>query len=744
MIKKIGLTAISLILLMIAIWYMYTPASHSPVYSNLAVSEQLESNGEFQFGSFQLNWNSNDRYFSISPINDASHNVFSSPIEKGFLAIAHGKMTPKVVRGHFSIKEKRQYLCQKQTISNISVEGDQIHIKGHLTCPDDKVAPYIVKFTSIDQSQIQYDIKIDHDEINRIYFSWLSDEDERFFGFGEQYSTFDMKGKRLPILVQEQGIGRGAQPITFLAELTNGAGGSWSHSYAPVPQYISSKMRSLYSENNEYQIFHFKDKYRVQLEVFSNSVKGKIYNGKTPADLVEAHTEVVGRMRALPDWTQEGLILGAQGGSDVVQHKLNTLLNNDVPISGLWIQDWVGQRKTSFGKQLWWNWELDQDHYANWDTFKKQLDEKQIHTLGYVNPFIVDTTEKDNVQKRLYEEAKDSNYLILNNDGNPLPFEITSFDAFLLDLTNDEAREWMKNIIKEELLDRGFSGWMADFGEALPLDTTLANGDTGLTFHNQYPVEWAKLNQEVLVEANMLDDAMFFSRAGFSESPGYTSSFWLGDQLVTWDKHDGIKTAVTGLLSSGLSGYSLNHSDIGGYTTITNFPLNYVRKKELMLRWIELNAFTSLFRSHEGNRPEDNIQLVDDGEVISHVSLFGKIFKSLAPYRKELMIEAETKGIPVVRPLFFHYPYDENTYDIQYEQFMLGENILVAPVLDKGKEKVDVYLPEGKWVHLWSQKKYDVDHQGTNIIVDAPIGEPGIFYHKDSNVQSLLADWITH
>src|SRR5690625_4266206 len=453
MIKKIGLTVISITLLIIVILYIYTPASHSPVYSNLTVSEQLKSNKKFEFGSFQLNWDGNNKHFSISSIDDTLHNVFSSPIGKGFLAVAHGKMTSKAVRGHFSIKEKRQYICSEQTINDISVKENHIHIKGHLTCPNDKVVPYIVKLTSMNQSQIQYDIDMDDVEINRIYFSWLSDEDEHFFGFGEQYSTFDMKGKRLPILVQEQGIGRGAQPITFLAELTNGAGGSWSHTYAPVPQYISSKMRSLYSENKEYQVFHFTNNNKAQLEVFANSMKGKIYVGNTPADLVEAHTEVVGRMKALPDWTQDGLILGVQGGSDVVQHKLNTLLNNDVPITGLWIQDWVGQRETSFGNQLWWNWELDEGHYANWGELQKQLDEKQIHTLGYVNPFIVDTSEKENVQKRLFEEAKENNYLVLDKDGNPLPFEITSFDAFLLDLTNDEAKEWIKNIIKVELLD---------------------------------------------------------------------------------------------------------------------------------------------------------------------------------------------------------------------------------------------------------------------------------------------------
>src|SRR5690625_6321828 len=102
-----------------------------------------------------------------------------------------------------------------------------------------------------------------------------------------------------------------------------------------------------------------------------------------------------------------------------------------------------------------------------------------------------------------------------------------------------------------------------------------------------------------------------------------------------------------------------------------------------MLRWIELNAFRSLFRSHEGNRPEDNVQLVDDEEIIAHVKKFGEIFKTLAPYRKNLMEEAEKTGAPVVRSLFFNYPNDKQTYDIQYEQFMLGNDLLIAPEIGR-------------------------------------------------------------
>ena len=736
--KQIGLVTICLLIVIGAIWSFYKNPSESPVYSTVSLSDKLKENQSFSIGNFQLNWVAETTHFEITEQENKDHIIFSSPLNNGFLAVGYGVMESEATRGHFTIKENRQYVCDKQSIDQMHSTDDQIVIEGILECPGKESVPYQFLLTSITESQLQYEVILKNKDVNRTYLSWFIEEDEHFFGFGEQYSAFDMKGKRLPILVQEQGIGRGAQPITFLAELTNGAGGSWSHTYAPVPQFISSKIQSLYSENKEYQIFHFTDNYKAQLEVFSNHIKGKIYVGKTPASLVEEHTSVVGRMKALPDWTQNGLMLGVQGGTKVAGKKLDALLEHDVPITGLWIQDWVGQRKTDFGKQLWWNWELDEDHYANWDTFKQALDEKDIKVLGYVNPFVVDTSEKENVKMSLYNVAKEKDFLIKDENGDPLSFQITSFDAGLIDLTIPEARVWLKDVLKTELIDRGFSGWMADFGEALPHDVILASGESGLTYHNRYPEEWAKLNREVLEETGMLEEAMFFSRAGFSESPKYTSSFWLGDQLVTWDEHDGIKTAVTGLLSSGLSGFSLNHSDIGGYTTITNFPLSYIRKKELMLRWIELNAFTSLFRSHEGNRPEDNVQLVDDEEIIAHVKKFGEIFKTLAPYRKNLMEEAEKTGAPVVRSLFFNYPNDKQTYDIQYEQFMLGNDLLIAPVLDKGKEKVNVYLPEGDWTHLWTGEAYSVDEKGIYVEVEAPLGEPGVFYRNGSEAGELL------
>ena len=204
------------------------------------------------------------------------------------------------------------------------------------------------------------------------------------------------------------------------------------------------------------------------------------------------------------------------------------------------------------------------------------------------------------------------------------------------------------------------------------------------------------------------------------------------DQKVSWDEHDGIKSAVTGLLSSGLSGYAFEHTDIGGYTAIDNPLLKYHRSKELLMRWTELAAFTVVFRTHEGNRPEVNHQIYSDEETLRHFSRFAKVYAAWKPYRMELVKEASETGLPVVRHPFVHYPQDPEVPGLEY-QFMVGTEFMVAPVLDPGADAVRVYLPAGRWVHHWSGRRYGSLNKGIYETVSAPIGEPAVFYKEDSD-----------
>ncbi|KAI4348597.1 hypothetical protein L6164_009305 [Bauhinia variegata] len=601
-----------------------------------------------------------------------------------------------------------------------------------------------VHFSSIEEETEKLEVP-ESAEFSRVWLTYASDKNEKFYGFGEQFSLMNFKGKRVPILVQEQGIGRGDQPITFAANLVSyRAGGDWSTTYAPSPFYMTSRMRSLYLEGHDYTVFDLTRLDRVQILIHGNSVQGRILHGNSPCELIERFTETIGRPPELPNWILSGAIVGMQGGTDAVRHIWDELKTFDVPISAFWLQDWVGQRETFIGSQLWWNWEVDADRYWGWKQLIKDLSAEHIKVMTYCNPCLAPVDEKPYKRRNLFEEAKQLDILVKDKNRCPYMVPNTAFDVGMLDLTHPKTAAWFKQILRD-MVDDGVRGWMADFGEGLPVDAILYSGEDPISAHNRYPELWAQINREFVEEwkSNSSDKVnedpeealVFFMRAGFRDSPKWGMLFWEGDQMVSWQANDGIKSSVVGLLSSGISGYAFNHSDIGGYCTV-NLPLiRYRRSQELLLRWMELNSFTIVFRTHEGNKPSCNSQFYSNQRAMSHFARFAKVYTAWKFYRIQLMKEASQKGLPVCRHLFLHYPHDDYVHQLSYQQFLVGSEILVVPVLHKGKKLVKAYFPVGErngWLHIWTGKVFS--EQGIEAWIEAPIGYPAVFVKVGSLV----------
>ena len=559
--------------------------------------------------------------------------------------------------------------------------------------------------------------------INRFWLRVCADADESCYGCGEQMSYLNLRGRHFPLWTSEPGVGRDKTTyITWRSDVENKAGGDYYNTNYPQPTYVSSRKYYLHADCTAYADFDFRNEAFHELQFWAVPNRIRIEAADNWENLLYRLSEFLGRQPLLPDWIYNGVILGVQGGAERAFSLAERTLQSGVPLAGIWCQDWAGKRETSFGRRLQWDWKLNEKMYPGLPEKIREYKEHGIRFLAYNNGYLVNDGE-------LYREAKEKGYFALAADGGDYLVDFGEFYCGVVDLTNPEAFEWYKDCIKKQILALGIDGWMADFGEYLPTDVKLFNGVSPMLEHNHWPALWARCNYEAVAESGKLGEAVFFMRAGATGSQKYCPLLWAGDQSVDFSRHDGLGTTITAALSAGMCGCGLSHSDIGGYTSL----FGNRRTKELFLRWAEMAVFTPVVRTHEGNRPDENFQVYDDEDALKQFARLAKIHVALKPYLKQLVEENATRGLPVQRPLFVHYPEDRAAYHIQTE-YLFGRELLVAPVLEKEVCKWRVYLPQDSWVHLWSGAEFD----GGEHLVDAPIGYPPVFYRKESEYKRLF------
>lgn len=652
-------------------------------------------------------------------LGDSSHApLLVLPLDGSVLTAALSKPKVRETYGFFKFKESFQKQCKKSQIQQIQPSEKQVLIKGQL-CEEE----FYILIKVIAPQSIQVQVSTESNAYNRLYFKYGAAEREALFGLGEQYTHSNLEGKRVPIWVEEQGIGAGDQPITTVANVQI-AGGTPVSTYAPIPFYLSTTGHSFFLENSCRAVFDFRPKKYHQLTVWQGHFQLTLRQNPDPLALIKAQAATMGKQPLLPDWAF-GTVVGLQGGREKVLGYLDSLEAVGTPIAAIWIQDWVGRRRTFVGDQLRWYWEADEQRYPDFKNFCAQLKERGIAVLGYINPMLTNDGP-------LYTEADEKGYLVKNEEGETYVIRMTGFDVGLVDLTNPMACTWMKNIIKNNMLAYGLSGWMADFGEALPWDAVLHDGTSPECYHNQYPVDWARINREAIEEAGKLGEVAFFSRSAFSGSSQYATLFWAGDQMTSWQKNDGLRSIIPALTSSGITGMALNHADVGGFAGFWKVGglFQMRRTKKLLKRHIELGALTPVFRTHEGILPKKNAQ-VYDAEIRDFYAYFAQLHAQLKPYLKELNLQASQEGYPMIRHLYLHYPKDKEAQKAVY-QFLLGKDVLVAPNVRQHAKKVKVYLPAGNWIHWFSQKVYK---GGQYYTIPAPLGKPPVFFLEGGSFQ---------
>jgi alpha-glucosidase len=615
-----------------------------------------------------------------------------------FVAAGHGSEEIEMLRGNFAVADE---LHLRVELPVLEVEGALLRFYA-----DDGLEPALVLEMAGNALVLRHAAA----GLNRFWFRLHAEPHEHVWGGGEQMSYLDLRGRRFPLWTSEPGVGRDkSSPVTQQADAEGQAGGDYYTTNYPQPTYLSSRRLAVHVETTAYSVFDFTAPQVHELEIWAAPARIEFYAGADFLDLVSQLSHRFGRPPRLPDWIMQGAVIGLKDGARSFS-RLARIEAAGVKVAALWCEDWAGVRQTSFGTRLFWDWCWSASRHPDLPHRIEELAARGIRFMGYANPYLC-------TDGTLFPLADAMGYLARDAEGATYRVDFGEFEAGIIDLTNKAACAWFaESVLHREMLELGLSGWMADFGEYLPTDARLSNGDAML-LHNAWPTLWAGVNAQAVADR---PDVVFFMRAGFTGVQRHNRLLWAGDQCVDFSRHDGIGTVITAALSSGLVGNPYHHSDIGGYTSLYGL----VRTPELFMRWTELGAFGPVMRTHEGNRPRANLQLDEDAEVLAHFARFTQIHAHLAPLFARLADEAVATGWPMQRALFLHFPDDPATYAVQ-TAFLLGADLLVAPVLEAGAQVWTVYLPEGcDWIHLWSGM---TRMGGQSVTVASPIGQPPLF-----------------
>ncbi|GAA0178845.1 glycoside hydrolase family 31 protein [Clostridium sediminicola] len=346
----------------------------------------------------------------------------------------------------------------------------------------------------------------------------------------------------------------------------------------------------------------------------------------------------------------------------------------------------------------------------------------ELKKMGFKLVVIVDPGVKVEEGYHVYEQALENDYLIKDENGEVYVGKVWPGDSAFPDFLRKSVRNWWGEIHKG-LIDDGVSGIWNDMNEIADMSTdtktipesTYQIDDSGNKYlqketHNLYGHYQGKATYNGL--KNIQGTRPFVLTRSASAGTQRYSALWTGDNTSLWEH---MESSIPMLMNLGLSGYTYVGSDVGGFIGDSN--------GELLTRWTQLGVFYPLFRNHScvNSLYQEPWAFGEDVENI--VSKYIKMRYSLVNHLYNLFRESSLTGAPIMRPLFYHYQQDENTFDIN-DEFLFGEEILVAPILRPRTYKRMVYLPEGKWYDYFTDEVYE---GRKHIIKDAAIDKIPVF-----------------
>ena len=465
-----------------------------------------------------------------------------------------------------------------------------------------------------------------------------------------------------------------------------------------VPFFTSSNGYGLFFDNaaKGYADIGKTDSTQLEAGFVSGQLNVYIIVGKDYKDILTAYYKLTGTQPMPPRWAL-GNFMSRFGYSSETQVKqiLATMQQQHFPVDAI-IFDlfWFGDSiKGTLGNLDW----VNKTSWPNPKAMLGNFNKQQIKSILIAEPFILKGT-------RTYTKAQP--YLATDSAGKP--FELTDFyfgKGGLLDIFKKDAGDWIWKDHYKKQIANGVTGWWTDLGEPEKHPAAIMHNLSSFGFkrlfaadevHNVYGHYWNRMLFNNYTK-DYPDKRLFhLNRSGFAGSQRYSIFPWSGDVSRNWS---GFKAQLPLMLGMSMSGVPYIHADAGGFAGGEG-------DNELYTRWLQFAAFTPIFRPHGTALFEldknafsfPSEPALIDKPYSNYANEIIRLRYSLLPYNYTLAYQQAVNGKPLVAPLYYYYPKDTSAINVENE-FMWGENILVAPVTNKGVRERDVYLPKGYWYH---------------------------------------------